>query len=358
VKVLVLSSAALELDTDCVRNNVIPGPYANQAGETAYHLLHELARRGYKFHVDNRVTPDDLRLRGEHGPEVLLNLIDPLGLNYVGSAPYFERHYQAQIASLCEMARMPYVGFGPAACAITADKWHTKQLLQSQKIPVPKGIKLSRPEDLATLLREPGYLATVPGPWVVKPVMGADRFTICDDSFQSEPAAVAEMAHVLMERLEAPVLVEQYIAGREIAVFIVGDLELDEEVRVVGMCEVHFPRGVGNGPWQLVRDVRFHTSSLGALVKDAALKAYRALDCRDWARVDILLGDDFVPYVLEVDQIRGVGGAAGRFLTALDNNLTLLGDLAAQRISGAQVRVWHFVEESDGSDRPGVARKQ
>ena len=45
---------------------------------------------------------------------------------------------------------------------------------------------------------------------------------------------------------------------------------------------------------------------LAKVLQETALQAYRALECRDWCRVDMRLGDDHVPQVIELNPIAGI----------------------------------------------------
>lgn len=46
--------------------------------------------------------------------------------------------------------------------------------------------------------------------------------------------------------------------------------------------------------------------SLAEALQNTALQAYRALECRDWCRIDIRVGADHVPQVLDLNPIAGI----------------------------------------------------
>src|SRR4030095_16606630 len=51
------------------------------------------------------------------------------------------------------------------------------------------------------------------------------------------------------------------------------------------------------------------SATLAARLQDIALRAFHALECRDWCRVDMRLGADGIPQVLELNPIAGLDPA-------------------------------------------------
>src|SRR5262249_29169915 len=109
-----------------------------------------------------------------------------------------------------------------------------------------------------------------------------------------------------------PVLVEQYVEGRELTVGVIGN----GRPTVLGTMEV-VPRQPGERfiyslevKRDYLRQVRYElpprlTPTLQATGECAALEAYRALGCRDVARIDYRLGKDGL-YFLEANPLPGL----------------------------------------------------
>jgi D-alanine-D-alanine ligase len=207
------------------------------------------------------------------------------------------------IQGLLEMAGLPYVGAGVFASAAGMDKEFTKKLLVADGLPVGDLVVL-RP-GTPTLTEE--QRERVGLPVFVKPARAGSSvgITRVTDWAALDDAISAARAH------DPKVLVEAAIIGREVEC---GVLELPDgtvraslpaEIRIVGpaafydfdakylddVCEFDIPA-------KLDDDVTVR-------VQDAAVAAFRALDCQGLARVDFFLGADGVPVVNEVNTMPG-----------------------------------------------------
>jgi D-alanine-D-alanine ligase len=124
-------------------------------------------------------------------------------------------------------------------------------------------------------------------------------------------------------------LIEQYIAGREMTVGVMGDRALP--VVEVRTAREFFDYGAKyeDGDTQYLCPAPLDDAT-AVRVQQAALAAHRALGCRDYSRVDIILARDGTPYVLEVNTLPGMtdhsllpkaAAAAGMPFAALCENI-------------------------------------
>jgi D-alanine-D-alanine ligase len=100
-------------------------------------------------------------------------------------------------------------------------------------------------------------------------------------------------------------LVERWIEGRELTVGILGD-------RALPVIEIHPEGEIFDYRSKYTKGVTRYevpaplTETERMLVQQVALRAFRSLKCRDYGRVDVMLGKDGIPYVLEVNTLPGL----------------------------------------------------
>jgi D-alanine-D-alanine ligase len=201
------------------------------------------------------------------------------------------------IQGLLEIMGIPCTGSGTLASAMGMNKIISKTLFRAYGLPVGPFMVISREdrEALKTAEREIGY------PLVVKPSSEGSSVgvSLVHASEGFEPAAK------LAFRYDPEILVEKYIKGMEVQVGILGELALGA-IEIVpkdafysykakyekGGSEHFFPARV---PDEVYRRTL-----------DAGLLAHRALGCRGYSRVDFIIDNDGVPYILEVNTLPGM----------------------------------------------------
>jgi D-alanine-D-alanine ligase len=200
-----------------------------------------------------------------------------------------------------EWLRIPYTGSGVLASALAMDKWRTKLLWQALGLPTPPALRLTD-EDFAAgpeaVSRR--VLAALALPVFVKPVhegssMGATRVDREDELW---PALVAA------KRFDGEVLVERFIAGREITIGFLGD-------RPLPAIEIVAPQGCYDYHNKYFSDETRYLcpaplpEALAVRLAELTMRSARALGCRGWGRIDLLLeGED--PYLLEMNTAPGM----------------------------------------------------
>lgn len=198
------------------------------------------------------------------------------------------------LASLCELAGLPYVGSGVRPGAIAMDKWTTKLVANALGIATAPGVLVTA----ATA----GHLRWT-HPVVVKPVAAGSSLGVAlvDSPDCLAPALDAALA------LDDRVLVEDVVAGREIdvavlrradgtllaapALEIVADGLFDHEAKYGGHADFRVP-----APLDEVAAKE---------LEDAARAVYGGLGCAGVARIDFFLTADG-PVLNEVNTVPGM----------------------------------------------------
>ena len=188
---------------------------------------------------------------------------------------------------------VPYTGCDAEASRIAFDKVLTKQSCIEAAVPTAKFIAV---HSAAAALPENLLL-----PLVVKPARQGSsvglRFVERIEDWQS---AIAESL-----KFDSEVLVEEKIIGRETTVGILGG-------KVLPVVEVRPHNGVYDAfsKYTVGATDYFCPANFDAVttkkIQDAALRAFRAIGGRDYARVDVMVRADGSPVVLEVNTLPGM----------------------------------------------------
>ncbi len=194
------------------------------------------------------------------------------------------------IQALLREQGVPHTGSSPEACARAFDKAQSKPIMVRAGIPTPPFELLRR-----------GQARTLPLPVVVKPVRQGSSVGVSRVRQEADwPAALA-----LALDCDELALVEEYIAGRELTVGVVGESALP-------VVEILAPDGHFDFYAKYTPGVSTHVvpaplpAELAAAIRATALALFRALDCRGMARVDFRLRPDGRFYVLELNNIPGL----------------------------------------------------
>ncbi len=196
------------------------------------------------------------------------------------------------IQSLLEFLNIKYTGSDPKTSAITMDKDLTKKILSAEGITVPQGKTLKFPE------KEPG---TLDFPVVVKPATeGSSVGVFIVNNNQQLDKAIKEAY-----KLDSKIIVEQYIKGRELTVGILNGepLEIVEIIVEDGFYD-YKNKYFSNKtkyicPAQIEKDIYEKIKSIAKLSCDL-------LGVKGAARVDFILTQDNIPYLLEINTIPGM----------------------------------------------------
>lgn len=215
-----------------------------------------------------------------------------------------------RVQKILEQMRLPYTGANPEASWLAFSKNLAKAILTQNGIATP-----------AYELLRPGQKRTLPLPVIVKPVRQGSSFGVHRVSRETDWVKALEEAMSYNNE----VLVEEYIAGRELTVGIV-----DHEILPV--IEIKAPEGNYDYRAKYTKGVTEYlvpaplAKKTARLSQQLAWDTYCALKCRGLGRVDLRLAPDGKVYVLELNTIPGftetsllpkAAGAAGYGFPAL-----------------------------------------
>ena len=218
---------------------------------------------------------------------------------------------ESQIPAFCEMLDIPYVGSGIMANAVGLDKPTTKMILEYQGL---KTAPFQVMESVDTPLRK-----GLTYPLILKPSHEGSSIGINWDNVVNDEKALRLKLAEMLETYQQPILVEKYIDGREFSVGLVGNFAPNEEPTVLPILEIDFagfPEELGRVLGQKAKSVFDDSSNykcpanidekLRKRIETHAKASFKALDCKDWARMDYRLDTDDQLYFLEVNTLPGI----------------------------------------------------
>jgi D-alanine-D-alanine ligase len=263
--------------------------------ETIISIANALARHGHIV-VHLEATPDLPRVLAEADVDLIFNIAEGVE----------GRNREAQVPALCELLGVPYTGSDSATLAIALDKALCKKVLMQHDILTPKfQLMESERERLSKELQFP--LIVKPNAEGSSKGIGATNVVDTEEELR---AAVKK----IVEQYRQPAIVEEYIAGREFTVGLLGD----KRPRVLPPMEIKFKNEQVERPvydYGVKQEWEQHVYyECPAKLSEAEQKAiekiaratFWALDCRDVARVDLRMDAEGRLYVLEVNPLPGL----------------------------------------------------
>ena len=209
----------------------------------------------------------------------------------------------AMVAGILESMNFAYTGSSSEVLSCSWDKVAVKEMLNRQGIPTPEG-RVIDPQRVDDWDRFPA---------IVKPSLEHCSFGISTDAVVMDRQELKQRVAFVHETFKQPALVEAFIDGREFHVTLWGNgtvhtlpaAEMDfsafEQVRdrLCTFDSKFIPGSVHYEKIELRIPAALDPEQLAALNR-TAVKAYQALGCRDYARIDLRLENDLY-YVLDVN---------------------------------------------------------
>jgi D-alanine-D-alanine ligase len=214
------------------------------------------------------------------------------------------------LQGLLEVLDAPYVGSGVLASALAASKPHAKAFFRSAGLPLAKDLLVARGEPLAE--RAPAIRKELGGKVVVKPASGGSAIATSRVS-ETEPDSALVTALEQAHAVDPFALVERFVSGDEVTC---GILERDEGPIALPPTQIlakaadwyDFESRYAAGGSEHRCPPPFPDAVIQR-IQDVAVRAFRALGCRDLARADFVVSADAGPEgvtLLEVNTLPGM----------------------------------------------------
>jgi len=234
-------------------------------------------------------------------PEFIFNLAE----SYAGKSAM-----DSNVAALLNMLGHRYTGSSPAGLFLAGDKTLSKKVLQFHGIKTPEFVTMYR----GAL----EWAGDIDFPVIVKPPQEDASIGISSSSAVRDLKELFGRIGALQAEYQSPVLVEQFVDGREFYVGVLGNAKA-EALPVIELDFSRFPKdrpriasweakwgddGEGSGAEYDGTESIFPEKldeELEQRMKDVAVEAFNALRLRDYARIDLRVSEGGEIYVIEVN---------------------------------------------------------
>jgi D-alanine-D-alanine ligase len=246
--------------------------------------------------VSDDLTPIRQHIEGWR-PDVVFNLL----MEFQDIAVY-----QSYIASYLELLRVPQAGCNARGMILARDKALAKKILRYHRIPTPPFRVFRRGQRVGS--------PALRFPQIVKSVDEEASFGISQSSIVSELDALRQRVAFVHQKIGRDAIAEDYIAGRELTVGVLGN----DRLRTFPVWELFFeqlpdgsePIATSRVKWdpRYQKKVGIRNGAAAELpagvegrLSHLAKRVYRALDLSGYARIDFRLDEDGAPFVLEAN---------------------------------------------------------
>jgi len=240
----------------------------------------------------------------DHRPHIAFNLLEEFHGNSL-----FDYH----IASYMELMRLHYTGCNPRGLMLAHDKALSKKLLSFHRINTPRFATFP----LGRKVRCPKRLRF---PLIVKSLVEEGSYGLSQSSVVYTEEKLLERVQYLHEKLETPVIAEEYIDGRELYLSVIGN----QRLQVLPVLELNFGNLSEDShriattrikwDWDYQDEHKIEVvvpkNLSGDFVADLSRlgkRIYKLLGMSGYARIDLRLTEDNRIYILEVNANPDIG---------------------------------------------------
>jgi D-alanine-D-alanine ligase len=206
------------------------------------------------------------------------------------------------VQGLLEVLGIPYTGSGVLSSALALNKVVSKKIWQFEKIPTPPFFEIDISKNLEEQAEE--IVKTLKLPVVVKPVCEGSSIGV--EIIREEKELLPVLRKSIIEFRN--IFVEKFVKGKEITVGILG---VGNKSRALPVLQLKSKTGTYDHKAKYTKGLTEFIipadmpEEMLEISKGTALKAYKALYCSDFARVDMIVEEN-IPWVHDLNTIPGL----------------------------------------------------
>lgn len=217
---------------------------------------------------------------------------------------------ESNVAALLNLLNLRYTGSSPAGLILAGDKTLTKKVLAFHGIQSAK---------FATVFRgQVDWAHEIDFPLLVKPPQEDASLGITQKSVVNDVKELLDVISTTQQEYQSPVLVEEFIDGREFYVGVIGNSNA-EALPIIELDFSKFPEGLPKiASWEAKwgdegdeKGAEFEgtksvfptdlSEDLTKKIQQVAIDAFQALRLRDYGRIDLRVTADEQVYVIEAN---------------------------------------------------------
>ncbi len=248
---------------------------------------HEIVLIGGARQLIDRMTRGDLKV------DVVFNI----------SEGFKGRNRESQVPAILELYNIPFVGADALTLGLTLDKVMAKKCFIAEGIPTARYFKAGIEDNLFEL-------NTIGFPLFVKTLHEGTSKGITQASRVENFQQLKTQVEHICRNYKQPALVEEFIKGTEFTVGVIGNNP--PQAMPVVQYAIAGKTALGNAFYSyrhvVEKSVEYICPApidekLARHLQDLALRAYKAVDCRDFGRVDFRVDKAGNPYALEINPL-------------------------------------------------------
>ncbi len=213
---------------------------------------------------------------------------------------------EAQVPAILDLYQIPYTFSDPLVMSLTLHKALTKRVIRDTGLSTGQFFLAAASQDADKVLFAP--------PYFVKPVAQGTGMGITTDSVVRDKQDLPGVCRALMDQFGQPVLIEQFLSGREFTTGLVGTGAF---AKVMGTMEIIVLADPGKDVYSFENKEGWKgrvqylplSPDVDPLIRDVealALAAWQVLECRDGGRIDIRCDAEGTPCFIEVNPLAGL----------------------------------------------------
>jgi D-alanine-D-alanine ligase len=235
-------------------------------------------------------------------PEIVFNMSEGL----------YGDFRESYVPMICERLCLPYTGSDPLTLALCLNKARAKEILSYYHIPTPNFQVFHKTDEIS--------LNGFDFPGIVKPVAEGSSKGIFNDSVVENLEQAKDKITFALLKYNEPVILEKFLDGLEFTVAVWGNGSNTSVLPIVAIDHSTLPAGARplysyeakwiwdtkEKPLDIFKCPAQINSDIEKRIEETVLATYKVLQIRDWCRIDIRLGRNSQPNVLEINPIPGI----------------------------------------------------